>query len=505
MKTQFGFLLLGIGFCVACQSSSESKENQAGGTKAPPGWVAHQDPQGFSVRFPRGWKVHAQTSGRVELRGLSGEELIIWPVIHRGSLEMANASEALRRVAATKLWPAAAWERPQPAGATTVRMRGRFGDRATVAVFTWVTSPKGSGGYIYAITAPESSYRQAEDTFAQILQSFRIIGAPSEASPVEQKLSLDYVKWRDPRENAFSLDVPRGWSVNGGLFRFSVIDVRGAVEMISPGGQIRITTGDAEIPTFMEPFSYLGINYPEGTWYQAGYGNNYYIRRYVAGTAFVMEYVQAKVARGCSNVIFIKNATRDREDAARAINIIVAQWASSGIHARMTAGEVAFSCRNNNQLLHGYYFAGTGLAQTRVGNWWRPQYLFGYLAASGKELEAQAALERMLKSYQVNPQWAQMQSNTIAQSSQIIARTNQEISNLISQTYWTRQASKDRISRMEANARRGVDEWVDPHTGRQMTLESGSNYNWVDNRGTILGTETSTTPNVDFRQLVRLP
>ncbi len=256
----------------------------------------------------------------------------------------------------------------------------------------------------------------------------------------------------------------------------------GAVELLSPNGQVRITAGDAEVPIFIEPFSYLGITYGEGTWYPAGYGTFYYVRRYVPGTAYAREYVQTKAARGCSDISVISHGTRDREDALRAINALVTQWGSVGIQAQVTAGEVAFTCRTNEQLRHGYYFA-----------------------ASGRKQEAQTALERLLDSYRVNPQWARMQSNSIAQPSEIIARAHQEVSRLINDTYWTKVASDARISRIGADARRGVEEVVDLLTGRQMTVGNGSSYYWVDQRGMIVGTQTSTIPYVDFRPLVRLP
>jgi hypothetical protein len=509
MKPQNGLSLILVALWLvgsaACQNVVKSDDNpEAASAQAPAGWVTHQDPQGFSVQVPAGWKVRAdENSGRIELRGLNREELIIWPVVLRhGSLDMASATEALRRLAATKLWQDTFWEKPQGAGSTTVLMRGRSGDRATLSILSWVNSPTVSAGHIYGITAPKSVFDKP-DMLVLILQSFRVRGSSS--PEMTRKPSQEYVRWQDPRENAFSVEVPKGWRVNGGLFRFSVIDVRGAIEVSSPDGQIRITAGDAEIPIFMEPFSFMGITYREGTWYQAGYGNNYYIRSYVKGTPFAREYVQGKLARGCSDLAFVQEGTRDRQDTVGAMNAVLAEWASLGIYASLTAGETAFTCRSNGQLLQGYYFASTGLARTQVGNWWRPQYFFGYTASSGNEWVAQTTLEQMLRSYQVNQVWARMQSQTIARSAGIVARTNQQISGIINDAYRTRVVAQDRMWGLAANARRGVDEWLDPHTGRQMTLESGSNYYWVDNRGMILGTDTSTYPSVDFRQLVRLP
>jgi hypothetical protein len=46
---------------------------------------------------------------------------------------------------------------------------------------------------------------------------------------------------------------------------------------------------------------------------------------------------------------------------------------------------------------------------------------------------------------------------------------------------------------------------IDPATSRQIKVESGSNYYWTDQRGTVVCTDTDTRPNLDLRQAVRLP
>lgn len=67
------------------------------------------------------------------------------------------------------------------------------------------------------------------------------------------KSSDPFLVWHDPREHAFSAEVPAGWTVSGGLFRFASVDVRPAIEVVSPEGKIRVTARDAEIPGFAAP------------------------------------------------------------------------------------------------------------------------------------------------------------------------------------------------------------------------------------------------------------
>ncbi len=121
------------------------------------------------------------------------------------------------------------------------------------------------------------------------------------------------------------------------------------------------------------------------------------------------------------------------------------------------------------------------------------------------EARAQEILEHMVQTFAVNPQWAAMQQNITANTSKIVAETQQQVSSLISDSYWRRQGTMDEISRRRSNAILGVEDVADPVTGRELKVESGSNYYWVDQRGTIVGTQTNTVPTLDFRELIRLP
>ncbi len=64
---------------------------------------------------------------------------------------------------------------------------------------------------------------------------------------------------------------------------------------------------------------------------------------------------------------------------------------------------------------------------------------------------------------------------------------------------------QDELARRRSNAILGVEDVVDPLTGREFKVESGSNYYWVDHRERIVGTETDVRPSLDFRELIRLP
>ena len=479
-----------------------STATDAAGVPAPPGWVSHRDPKGFSVAIPKGWKVEADASnGRINITGTGEEQVVIWPVFIPASLNSTSAGAVLSRLTA-QVWPEAQWESPQGFAAGVVRRRGMWLNRQAASILTWSNSPKGSAAFLYALAAPSNGYAERENTFAQILSSFHVTGAA--AGPASQTPAVQYTRWQDPRENAFSFEIPEQWKVTGGLFRFAPVDTRPAFVALSPDGAIRITGGDSQIPTFTEPSPILQMaGFYEGSWYSPGYGVRMLVRRFTPPVDFLKNYIPSAIARGCAGLSFSND--RNRPDAVEAINAINARYNNSAVAATHYAGETAFSCQMNGEPMVGYYFVEQVRAQMQGGALWNVEYLYGYMAPQSKQETAQSTLEHLLASFQLNPQWAAMQQNITANTSQIVTQTNEKISSMIMESFEYRNRVNDELSRKWENAILGVEDVIDPLSGRQFKVESGSNYQWIDNRGYVVGTQTDTRPGFDFRKLVRLP
>jgi hypothetical protein len=470
---------------------------------APRDWTSHQDPNGFTVSLPPGWKAAAdRQSGRVAINGPASQQVVVWPVFLPAGLQRASASAVLRRLAASAGFGSYAWREPLAAGDTTIRLAGSSGDRAAVACFTWAASAKGTAGYLFITAAPSAAYRGQEAAFTGILESFHAAGAPAKDAPD----AMPFVPWRDPREGAFSVQAPSGWSVDGGLFRVASVDVRSALSITSPDRQIRITFGDRNMPPFAEPDQTLAMaGIREGSPYSPGYGVVFLVQRYLPGAEFARQYVARGPAKGCTNLVFTEN--RSRPDIDNIVSGIYRRFALAGMSLELHSGEASFTCQENGQPMAGYYFTGTlrTRAASMPGGNWHVEHLLGYVAAREKAALAQQVMQRIVASIAINPEWASRQQQTTMDTSHIVAQTNAAISKLSSDTYWSRQQSNDELSRRRSNATLGVEDVMDPSTGRQIKVESGSNYYWIDARGAIVGTETHTLPSIDFRALTRLP
>ena len=464
-------------------------------------WKDHNDPSGFQTRLPGDWRVIQNSdSGQIEFEGVEEEKVTIWPVFVPANLDPRKAVVLLEKF--TGPFAAdVAWDPPQETGTMALHRAGHAPGRSMVSAVTWTASPKGSAAWLILASAPSATYKDSEEKFAGILRSFRLSGSAPPPEP-----ALAYARWEDPNERAFSMEVPQNWRTSGGLIRNSSVDLRSAWESVSPEGDVRIIGGDAALPVFTEPSSMMTMGgFTEGTWYSPGYGVRMLVRRYLPGTVFLREYLNTQVAGACPELKLLD--VHDRPDAVDALNRIYSQLGMGGIQMRISAGEAGFTCVENGVPMHGYYFAGTQRVQTAgmQGGIWNVEHLFGYIARESKEILAESVLAHILKTFQMSQQWHSVQQNITANTSEIVTRTQSEVSRIISDSYWNRQRSQDEIGRRRSNAILGLEDVVDPLTGDEMQIESGSNYYWVDHRGTIIGTETDTTPSIDFRELVRLP
>ena len=68
------------------------------------------------------------------------------------------------------------------------------------------------------------------------------------ATPQEASEALSFVTWREPNDGAYSLSVPQGWKISGGIWRRTPVDVRSAVNVVSQGGAIHLFIGDYDVP-----------------------------------------------------------------------------------------------------------------------------------------------------------------------------------------------------------------------------------------------------------------
>lgn len=482
-------------------------------------WTTHTDPAGFSVDTPAGWSVAADPhQGRVTLHGQRNEQVIVWPLfIEKRQLNNVGANVLLMQLA-RKIDDQLAWA-PADASGKFVRAFAHGEQRSGATVMTWTNASGGATVLLFSVEAPSNLYRPLTDTFAGILKSFRTTQGPATPKSTGQGESgpVSFVNWVDPREHAFTMSVPSGWQVVGGAYRLTATDIRNGVTMLSPDGHIRVFVGDSSLGVYTEPTRMLAAGgLREGGAQMLGDGTKVKIARYAAGPQFVRAYVEKFIQAQCAGLQVESNNSNE----ALASTFLQSAQSENMPNAKLTAGDVTFTCTLQGAPVRGYAAAATIMPSPGRAPLWYVYRIFGYLAPAEDQHSAENVSQQAVRSWHINPEWmaqeqqiansAVQQDN--ARSQQIQARARQAIeddqrqtSDMIVKGYEQRSKVYDEISRKRENSILGTVDVVDPTTGAQYKVDNYSDYHWMSNSGYIAGTSTDSSPGAGWHEMVTLP
>lgn len=316
--------------------------------------------------------------------------------------------------------------------------------------------------------------------------------------------AVPFIAWQrfvDPNEASFSIDVPVGWRVSGGLARRNALQFWPWLTSVSPDGNTIVAFGDPSLQSYVLPTPMLAMTgFPEGSVYNGGLGTLYVVGRYVPGRAFASLYGQRQLPRFCTGIQ--STASSERPDAAARIG------GGFGGFARTTAGEARFTCHRGGMEMEAYVFCATSLTPwPAVGpgaGLWYPSFLFAYLAPKPLAAIAEQIVAHMLGTIVVSPEWIAKTSNTAMAVSRIATASSHAMSETIMHSWEAKNATIDHLMEEGSRARLGIDVYADPATGNRYTVENTHRYYWVNSQGRVVGTETDTPP-AGFERLQRVP
>ena len=325
--------------------------------------------------------------------------------------------------------------------------------------------------------------------------------AAGTAAAAEAAAKIDWTSFQDPLEKAFVVDVPRGWTVKGGLFRLGYSDERFMVDVVSPDGSVNARVGDISVPSYTVPQQFHAR---EGETYDLGAQIQMIVERYRTGPEFAVLYSQARFAKSCGN------PRTDAEDSGFTAKdyLPIAPAATQA-----TAGETAFHCDTGAGPRVAYAYAKTAL----TGSIWQVPTIVSFFAPPDQISLARDVVTHMVQSFHLSPEWLEYQKRLDAEGLQYQrARQQQRMADLQAQMQQFEakmQAMQNQVNAFErrqqaqagqvesfTNALVGITPTTDPLTGESRQVWTGpkSNY-WVNGAGQVVN--ATTAPGPGWRQL----
>lgn len=315
------------------------------------------------------------------------------------------------------------------------------------------------------------------------------VGGASQNAPA-------WVSFQDPFEQAFTVEIPQGWTARGGLFRMGYSDERPMVDVTSPDGRINVRLGDVAIPAYAVPNQYHN---QEGSIDDLGLQAQLVFAHYRTGPEFAVSY---------SHVRFYEICREASGDASNADFSVPDYIQSDQPVTNPSTGAIAYRCGTGPKERIAFAFART----VTLGNIWTVPTIASFLSPPDKVALARAVLLHCAQTFKLTPAWIekQKQMDTYALQYQR-ARQQQRMQALAQQVQQFQaqmQAMRDQVSAFERHqaaqsaqvegftqALRGVTPTIDPYTGEAKEVWTGtkSNY-WENGVGQVVNSTNAPAP-----------
>ncbi len=480
--------------------------------KSDEAWTLHRDRAGFSLQKPATWQVQAGDAGEIAVtdsRGTAAALVRARLVPARADLAQwlqqhyAATEPGLYNVRMLK----AEGRGPQVAHAAFDYGSNVFQGRASV-----IAVRQGDTATLFVAAAARSDFAQRLPELTRILDSVRFGGAAgldgagggpggNGAGPQRPQAALQFVRWTDPFEQAFSADLPAGWRTEGGLRR-STWNVRLAFSSTSPDGAMHLFSGDTTVPRmFIEPNPTItSLGYREGQVMGQGGPDGQMILRFQSAETYGAQLVRSRFGAQVT-------ATRQRPDLAEIArrNPLLQRGAAAA-----SAADVEFKLRDGRiGVLTMTTFGGSGMAGANVGSTWWADGVHGFVAPADSAATAAGAMARMLTSARENPQWAAGEASHQSRMSgqyQAYLRWSQALQQKTIAQRWQSDEARQRGVRDSLG---GTVRLQDPNTGETFEASAQDRYYFRvkgADRPTVIGSDTDFKPvrDLDLTRLLKI-
>lgn len=334
------------------------------------------------------------------------------------------------------------------------------------------------------------------------LASVSIPAHAQSAATGPSSMKVEWVQFQDPFEKAFVVDVPKGWTAKGGLFRLGYSDQRPMVDLLSPDGAINIRLGDVSIPTYTSPQQF---HEREGEIYDLGAQAHMVVERYRTGPEFAVLYAQARFAKTC----------HDPQSDPRASDFSLKDYLpqDSGTPTQASGGQTAFHCVTDHGPRIAYAYTKTAL----YGQIWQATVVVSFSAPPDGVASVRDIVTHTVQSFHVSPEWLEYQKRMDAEGLEYQRVRQQgrmrDLQAQVQQFAAKMQAMQNQVNAFErrqnaqaaqvenfTNVLNGVTPTTDPLTGENRLVWTGpkSNY-WVNGLGQVVN--STSAPAAGWRQL----
>lgn len=335
---------------------------------------------------------------------------------------------------------------------------------------------------------------------------------PAPAAPAGTQTFIPY-SYVDPMTGleVFHCLVPRGWKVEGQVTwsRNPALPAQSRFRFFDPGGTDEVNLFPTQAFFWTDNATFLRTN-PPGT-----LRFNTLVARPLALDAAFDRLVVPGIRKGVAGL-----STLERRRLPELAKLAAGEQ-TPGVRSAAQAGKVRLAYQERGRAIEEDLFAavasfridlpGSGLSPPYFIEYWFVDYLFSFRAAKGQLAAGSKTFQTIVLSMKMNPKWFAKVVHTkealareFARSARVVTSIGATVASAGTslreeqmRDWGRRQAVQDRVVQAQSDGIRGVDRFVDPHSGNEVELPSGYGKAWANNLGEYVVTDSpSYNPNV---------
>ncbi len=311
-----------------------------------------------------------------------------------------------------------------------------------------------------------------------------------------------WVRYTDSAEGAFSMEVPAGWQVEGGMYRFGYFDVRWMMDIRSLDGKVIIRIDDASVPAYALPGPNTGR---PGQPFFKPQQFQMVVDNYREAESYAATYAQHRFSSVCKSLAPRPSAWTPTMPAA---------WLTFP-GDRTTQATVAYDCSTSDGPRLATVFARSNLHSS--SNFWNVDPIISIIAAPETVSLAQSMTQHMIDSWQENPAWDDYQKKMTQMGLDQIRASFGQFMQQMAAFHQQREAAMNQQvahyeSQQHAQAQQvsgwgeiltGLTNVRDSTTGTEFQVFSGPKANYYRN-GNGVTINSNLSPGPDFHQVTEL-
>jgi hypothetical protein len=328
----------------------------------------------------------------------------------------------------------------------------RAGDRITLTVMRWIGASVRRIQVVATLGPAPARGTLGAAVPAQNNPAPPRPSAPTGA-PAQGLTDVSWTTFTDPNESAFTIDVPRGWKVVGGIVRKTPLWPTAVVRVLSPDRRTLIDVGD-----------------PDSVPYHAS----------IAASDYVRGFTRRAMSGACPGLSIVNVAELPDVERFEITH-------SPGPYNQWSAAQASFNCSGRQAGMAGEAIAVLQYMTSLHGG--QAMVLAAFVTTTGQQDEADRLLNHMYSSFRQNPEWGARQ---------------QQMGQQLANGALARWRGEQRQQQQMDDAITNTAHFVGPG-GQHYDLDASPRYQWLAPNGQTAGTDTPTPPAPGWQPLQRLP